>query len=104
MKSRTLIWVEIKYNHEQISIKGSEASVSYYSNLSLAMEALLQQLALQGWDTAGFNYTAVYRAIQLKNAYTKRFTHKGTAFFQVHISKVELNPKLDTFGIEPCPE
>jgi hypothetical protein len=94
MKTSSIIKVEVDFNHELVYVKGSPSTFMYYSNLTLAFNAIKEALLLNDWEIQNFNYTAIYRAIRQKNGYVKTFKSSGTTFFKIKISRIELNPKL----------
>lgn len=104
MRTSEILKVELNFNEEKLAFKGSTSSVSFYTNLSQAFKALQAALLLNQWEIEGFNYTAVYRELKLKESYVKVVRVKGTNFFVIKISKVTLNPKLNNFDLMQAPD
>ena len=94
MKTTNIIEIELDFGYELTFLKGSPSTFLYYSNLTLAFNALKEALLVNEWDLKNFNYTAIYRSLREKDSYVKVFKSNGTAFFKIRISKRELNPKL----------
>ena len=103
MKTFEIIKVEIHFNHEQLPFKGSEAHISYFSNLSVAFRSLESILLINDWSTEGFNYTALYRSMKAKGTFIHGIKRKNITFFRIKITKKTVNPKLETFGIGAAP-
>ncbi|MGR3811715.1 hypothetical protein [Jiulongibacter sp. NS-SX5] len=103
MKTSQIIQVEISFNEEKLAFKGSSNSISYYSNLTLAFEALRAALVLNEWEISQFNYTAIYREMRLKDNYVKAVRFQGTTFFVIKISRITINPKLNNFDLSKAP-
>lgn len=104
MTPKALFRVQINYRHDLIPIKGSQPDDIYFSNLKNAVNALLAAMSLNNWDTSGFNYTAVYRALKEKKNYTKEIRLKGTSFYKISVNKCRVNPQIREIGIMPAPD
>ena len=103
MTPRALFRVQINYRHELVPLKGSQPDDVFFSNLKNAVNALKAAMSLNNWDTAGFNYTAVYRALKEKQKFTKEIRYGGTSFFKITLTKSEVNPPINEIGIIPAP-
>ena len=100
MKTSIIYKIEVHSSIDFIAIKSSEPHISYYSNLSIAINMLQLALAKNGWAVKNFNYTAAYRALKTKSVYVKTARQQETAFFRLKIEKLSLNPRLNTFDLE----
>jgi hypothetical protein len=104
MKTSRIIQIEIDFRHEMVFIKGSLSTFLFFSNLTLAYNAIKESLLINDWGIQNFNYTAIYRAIKQKGVYVKMFKSKGTPFFKITISQKCLNPKLISLDLVKKPD
>lgn len=104
MRESTIYEVSINYISSANELRRREPFVVYFSNLKRAIEALQNNLAINGWEQKKVNYTAVYRTLKIKEKFVCDFDVAKVKFFQVVICKKTLNPRLSTMGIDEHPQ
>jgi hypothetical protein len=103
MKNQSIYSVETSYRNELVVIRPSEPYVAYFSNLTLAYNAIANNLAINGWPLDRINYTAIYRIIKERSIATISIKVKGSSILTIKISKLLMNNPLEKLGIDPYP-
>ena len=83
-------------------LRQREPTISFFSNLRKAVDAITAELALNNWP-ARVNYTAVYRGVKQRGFYTCDFDVAGTRVFRIKVLPCILNPALPRLGIDENP-
>lgn len=84
------------------TLRQREATVVYFSNLRKAVDAIMGELALNGWPPK-VNYTAVYRGVKERGFYSCDFDVGGARVFRVKVLPKLLNPPLPRLGMDENP-
>jgi hypothetical protein len=103
MKQQVIYQVEIIPIGTINDLRKKETFSVFFSNLSKTIENLQNQLALNGWELNGLNYSAVYRHLQIKDKFWLDYNIASNKVFRVQITKHILNPVITTMGIEEKP-
>lgn len=84
------------------AIRQRESTVTFFSNLRKAVDAITAELALNNWPQK-VNYTAVYRGVKQRGFYGCDFDVAGTRVFRIKVVPQVLNPALPRLGIDENP-
>lgn len=84
------------------AIRQRESTVTFFSNLQKAVDAITAELALNNWPQK-VNYTAVYRGVKQRGFYSCDFDVAGTRVFRIKVVPQVLNPALPRLGIDENP-
>lgn len=99
---RIIYEVSIQSVGSLTALRHREPTVTYFSNLRKAVDAITAELAFNGWPPK-VNYTAVYRGIKLRGVYGCDFDVAGTRVFRIKVVSRILNPALPRLGIDESP-
>ena len=99
---RTIYEVSVQSVGSLTTIRHREPTISFFSNLRKAVDAIMAELALNNWPPR-VNYTAVYRGIKQRGHYGCDFDVAGTRVFRIKIVPRIINPALPRLGIDENP-
>jgi hypothetical protein len=102
MQQQYIYELEICAIGQMAKLMDQKPVVTCFSNLRKCIDTLLKVMALQAWEHS-INYTAAYRAIQLKERYSYEVALQGSKMFRVNIVRKIINPSLTLLGIEANP-
>ncbi len=85
------------------ALRQREPSVTFFSNLRKAVDAITAELAFNNWPPK-VNYMAVYRGVKQRGFYSCDFDVAGTRVFRIKIVPRVLNPGLPRLGIDENPD
>ncbi|GAB3708758.1 hypothetical protein GCM10027592_44280 [Spirosoma flavus] len=100
--SRVIYEVTIQYVGSLTTLRHREPTVTFFSNLRKAVDAIAAELALNNWPPK-VNYTAVYRGVKQRQFYSCDFDVAGTKVFRLKVVPRLLNPPLPRLGIDENP-
>ena len=100
--SRIIYEVTISYVGSLTALRQREPTITFFSNLRKAVDALTAELALNNWPPK-VNYTAVYRGIKQREFYSCDFHMTDMRVFRIKIVPRILNPALPRLGIDENP-
>ncbi len=101
-QSQTIYEVSTQHIGSLNTLREREPSVVFFSNLQKAVDAILGELALNGWPIK-VNYTAVYRGVKERGFYGCDFDVAGARVFRLKVTPKVLNPVLPRLGIDENP-
>lgn len=84
------------------ALRQREPSVTFFSNLRKAVDAITAELAFNNWPPK-VNYMAVYRGVKQRGFYSCDFDVAGTRVFRIKIVPRVLNPALPRLGLDESP-
>ena len=99
---RLIYEVTIQHIGSLAIIRQREPTVTFFSNLRKAVDAITAELALNNWPPR-VNYMAVYRGMKQRQFYSSDFTVAGTRVFRIKVIPRILNPALPRLGIDENP-
>ena len=99
---RVIYEVSIQHVGSLNTIREREPTVSFFSNLRKAVDAITAELALNNWPPK-VNYTAVYRGVKQREFYGCDFDVAGARVFRIKVVPRVLNPALPRLGIDENP-
>ena len=99
---RIIYEVTVQYVGSLNALRQREPSVTFFSNLRKAVDAITAELALSNWPPK-VNYTAVYRGIKQREFYGCDFDVAGARVFRLKVVARILNPALPRLGIDDNP-
>lgn len=102
LSGRIIYEVTIQHVGSLNAIRQRESTVSFFSNLRRAIDAITAELALNNWPQK-VNYTAVYRGVKQRGFYSCDFDVAGTRVFRIKVVPQVLNPALPRLGIDENP-
>ena len=102
LSGRIIYEVTIQHVGSLNAIRQRESTVTFFSNLRKAVDAITAELALNNWPQR-INYTAVYRGVKQRGFYSCDFDVAGTRVFRVKVVPQVLNPALPRLGIDENP-
>ena len=100
--SRTIYEVTIQHVGSLSTLRHREPTITFFSNLRKAVDAITAELALNNWPPR-VNYTAVYRGVKQREFYSCDFDVAGTRVFRVKVVPRTLNPALPRLGVDENP-
>ncbi|GAB3987026.1 hypothetical protein GCM10028807_05730 [Spirosoma daeguense] len=100
--SRVIYEVTIHYVGSLTTLRQRDPTITFFSNLRKAVDAVTAELALNNWPPK-VNYTAVYRGVKQRQFYSCDFDVAGTRVFRVKVVPRLLNPPLPRLGIDENP-
>lgn len=93
----------ISFDQNQIWVRRSEPSRSYFSNLSKLVQALNSELIQKGWHAFTVTYSSVYRSFQNQGKFVTTLKVLKTPYQRIEIRRVLLNPEVGKIGLEEMP-
>lgn len=102
LTGRVIYEVSIQHVGSLNALRQREPTISFFSNMRKAVDAITAELALNNWP-ARVNYTAVYRGVRQRGFYTCDFDVAGTRVFRIRVLPRILNPALPRLGIDENP-
>lgn len=102
LTERVIYEITIHYVGSLNALRQREPSVTFFSNLRKAVDAITAELAFNNWPPK-VNYMAVYRGVKQRGFYSCDFDVAGARVFRVKIVPRALNPALPRLGIDESP-
>ena len=99
---RVIYEVSIQSVGSLTTLRHREPTITFFSNLRKAVDAITAELALNNWPPI-VNYTAVYRGVKQRGHYGCDFDVAGTRVFRIKVVPRLLNPALPRLGIDENP-
>ena len=99
---RIIYEVSIQYVGSLSTLRYREPTITFFSNLRKAVDAITAELAFNNWPPK-VNYMAVYRGVKQREVYGCDFDVAGMRVFRLKVVPRILNPALPRLGIDENP-